>query len=107
MVTSGLGVAINVATDLEANPVAWVAVVVLTVAGVVIGMRGHHHHNRPHESPPSVHNSVSGTVHGQVVQAGTLSGGLTIDSSTRVDQSAVARDGGTVYQAGRDVNPNP
>ncbi|MDU0292653.1 hypothetical protein, partial [Saccharothrix longispora] len=60
---------------------------------------------RPSPPEPSVHNSVTGTVHGGVVQAGNV-GSVTIDSSTAVTQHAVARDGGTVYQAGRDVNPN-
>ena len=38
-----------------------------------------------------------------VVQAGDIAGGLTVNSPTTVNQTAVARDGGTVHQAGRDV----
>lgn len=36
-VTTGLGVAINLATELKANPWAWGAVAVLTAAGVLVG----------------------------------------------------------------------
>ncbi|MFC6092512.1 hypothetical protein Q5530_19485 [Saccharothrix sp. BKS2] len=110
VVASATGVAINVATDLSANPVAWVAVVLLTALGVVVAMRvqdGPRPAGGPAPARPraEVHNSVSGTVHGGVVQAGDL-GSVTVNSPTTVDQTAIARDGGTVYQAGRDVNPN-
>jgi hypothetical protein len=37
-VTTALGVAINLATDLRSNALAWLAVVVLTIAGFVIGL---------------------------------------------------------------------
>lgn len=53
-------------------------------------------------STANVHNNISGTVHGTVVQGGNL-GPVTINSPTTVNQNAVARDGGTVHQAGRDI----
>lgn len=122
VVASATGVAINVATDAAGDPWAWAAVVLLTVLGVVLTVRMQQPARprppappsaqpapqpapRPSRPEPSVHNSVTGTVHGGVVQAGNV-GSVTIDSSTAVTQHAVARDGGTVYQAGRDVNPN-
>ncbi|WP_447008796.1 hypothetical protein ACRAKJ_34890 [Saccharothrix sp. DSM 118769] len=118
--------AINVATDAAGDPLAWVVVVLLTVLGVAITLRMQQQpHARPAEQgaatpprserserperarrEPSVHNTISGTVHGGVVQAGNL-GSVTVNSPTTINQNAVARDGGTVYQAGRDVNPNP
>ncbi|GAA1272203.1 hypothetical protein [Saccharothrix xinjiangensis] len=106
VVASATGVAINVATDWGANPWAWVVVVLLTALGVVVAMRvqGHRSPEHPARPHPTVHNSVNGTVHGGVVQAGSL-GSVTVNSPTTIDQTAIARDGGTVYQAGRDVNP--
>ncbi len=115
VVTSATGVAINLATDGRSNPWAWVAVVLLTALGVAVALR-----MAPAEAPPAepaaeprpeatpqaptatVHNSVSGTVTGAVVQAGNL-GAVTINSPTTVNQSAVAREGGTIHQAGRDL----
>jgi hypothetical protein len=38
LVTTGVGVAINVATDLKTQPWAWVAVAVMTGAGTVVGL---------------------------------------------------------------------
>jgi hypothetical protein len=131
VVASATGVAINLATERAENPWAWVAVVLLTALGVVVAMRvqpapgpaaqGPAAQGRagegqagqgqagqgqaePPRPQPTVHNSVSGTVHGGVVQAGNLDS-VTIHSPTTVNQTAVARDGGTVQQAGRDVNP--
>ncbi|MCE6993705.1 hypothetical protein LZG04_02620 [Saccharothrix sp. S26] len=107
-VTSATGVAINLATDGGAKPWTWVAVVLLTVLGVVVALRvqATARPEPPAATPtpptPDVHNSISGTVNGPVVQAGTL-GGLTINSPTTVNQTAIARDGGTVHQAGRDI----
>jgi hypothetical protein len=49
-----------------------------------------------------VHNTVNGTVTGGVVQAGEL-GSVTINSPTTVNQTAVAREGSTIHQAGRDI----
>jgi hypothetical protein len=121
VVTSATGVAINLATDGRANPWAWVTVVLLTALGVVIALRVQS--SPPPQTGPAaaeptaaepaaepepqapvtnVHNSISGTVTGGVVQAGNL-GSVTVNSPTTVNQTAVARDGGTVYQAGRDV----
>ncbi|MDQ2586367.1 hypothetical protein CKY47_20705 [Saccharothrix yanglingensis] len=110
VVASATGVAVNMATDAAGDPWAWAAVVLLTLLGVALTVRMQRPAEpqpapRPSPPGPSVHNSVTGTVHGGVVQAGNV-GSVTIDSSTAVTQHAVARDGGTVYQAGRDVNPN-
>lgn len=114
VVASATGVAINLATDQGDNAWAWVAVVLLTALGVVVGARvgsaagAPAPQEPPRPQPPtpgSVHNSVSGTVHGGLVQAGNIDAPVTLNSPTTVNQNAVARDGGTVYQAGRDVNP--
>ncbi|XVS63110.1 hypothetical protein ACQPYE_33365 [Actinosynnema sp. CA-299493] len=112
VVTSATGVAINLATDGGANPWAWVTVLLLTALGVVIALRVQATAKPtatgdpapdPRPPAPTVHNSVSGTVTGPVVQAGDIGGGLTINSPSTVNQTAVARDGGTVHQAGRDI----
>ena len=129
VVTSATGVAINLATDGRANPWAWVTVVLLTALGVVIALRVQapappptgttepagtteptgatgptaaepEPERRPRTA--NVHNSISGNVTGGVVQAGNL-GSVTVNSPTTVNQTAVARDGGTVHQAGRDI----
>ncbi|MEU5693952.1 hypothetical protein [Actinosynnema sp. NPDC020468] len=105
VVTSATGVAVNLATDLVANAWAWLGVVVLTVLGVAIALRLQRGDDqRPRAG--GVHNSVSGTVHGTVIQAGTL-GSYHENRSTTVNQSAVAREGGTIHQAGRDVHGKP
>ncbi|MEU4762885.1 hypothetical protein AB0H12_06500 [Actinosynnema sp. NPDC023794] len=123
VVTSATGVAINLATDGRANPWAWATVVLLTALGVVIALRV----QAPAPTPPgepaersepaepaepaaaepqpptaNVRNSISGTVHGAAVQGGNL-GPVTVNSPTTINQNAVARDGGTVHQAGRDI----
>ncbi|MFE9750813.1 hypothetical protein ACFYOT_38405 [Saccharothrix saharensis] len=106
VVTSATGVAINLATDGGANPWTWVAVVLLTTLGVVVALRLQASSTRPPASEPprsTVRNSITGSVTGPVVQAGDIAGGLTVNSPTTVNQTAVARDGGTVHQAGRDI----
>ncbi|ROP40813.1 hypothetical protein [Saccharothrix texasensis] len=111
VVTSATGVAINLATDGGANPWAWVTVVLLTALGVVIALRVQASAPKPPtpepptSAPPesTVRNSITGSVTGPVVQAGDIGGGLTVNSPTTVNQTAVARDGGTVHQAGRDI----
>jgi hypothetical protein len=107
VVTSATGVAINLATDGGANPWAWVTVLLLTALGVVVALRvqASSSPKPPAPEPPKsdVRNTVTGSVTGPVVQAGDIAGGLTVNSPTTVDQTAVARDGGTVYQAGRDI----
>ncbi|MEU4442105.1 hypothetical protein AB0K14_15435 [Actinosynnema sp. NPDC050801] len=112
VVTSATGVAINLATDGGANPWAWVTVVLLTALGVVIALRvapapraaGPTAEPAAKPQPPTatVHNTVNGTVTGGVVQAGEL-GSVTINSPTTVNQTAVAREGSTIHQAGRDI----
>ncbi|MEU4741055.1 hypothetical protein AB0G02_11410 [Actinosynnema sp. NPDC023658] len=118
VVTSATGVAINLATDGRANPWAWAAVVLLTALGVVIALRvqpeaptappatgappAAEDPPKPQEPTTTVHNSVSGTVNGSLVQGGTF-GAVTINSPTTVNQTAIARDGSTIHQAGRDV----
>ncbi|MFE2757465.1 hypothetical protein ACFXGA_36245 [Actinosynnema sp. NPDC059335] len=105
VVTSATGVAISLAADAAGNPWAWVAVALLVVLGVVVTLRVQP--TTPPAGPEprpatTVHNSVSGSVTGSVVQAGDL-GSVTINSPTTVNQHAVAREGGTVHQAGRDI----
>ncbi|MEV0681277.1 hypothetical protein AB0I60_32640 [Actinosynnema sp. NPDC050436] len=104
VVTSATGVVINLATDQVGNPWTWIAVVLLTAAGVFVGLAA----QRADAAPPGeVHNTITGTVHGSAVQAGTL-GAVTLNSGavsagSTVSQTATARDGSTVHQAGRDV----
>lgn len=105
VVTSATGVVVNVATDLMTEPWAWVGVAALTSLGVVVAMKVQSApapRSLPHSPPPTrggVHNSVSGTVHGPVIQAGSI--GTYNDRS--VNQSATAGENGTIYQAGRDI----
>lgn len=108
VVTSATGVAINLATDGRANPWAWVAVALLTALGVVVALRvvpaaRPERAAEPEPKPRSgVYNSISGTVNGAVVQAGDL-GAVTVNSPTTVNQTAIAREGSTIHQAGRDI----
>ncbi|WP_433263849.1 hypothetical protein ACQPZF_33400 [Actinosynnema sp. CS-041913] len=106
VVTSATGVVINLATDHADNPWTWGGVVLLTTVGVFVGLAAQRSERKRHQPEPTrpagVHNSVTGTVHGGVVQAGSL-GSVTFNSGTTVNQSATAHDGGTIYQAGRDV----
>ncbi|RKT56947.1 hypothetical protein [Saccharothrix australiensis] len=105
VVASATGVVVNLATDHGDNPWTWGGVVLLTAAGVGVGLaarRSERQRQHPPDRPADVRNIVSGTVHGGVVQAGSL-GSVTIDSGSTVNQNATARDGGTVHQAGRDV----
>jgi hypothetical protein len=104
VVTSATGVAVNVATDLMTEPWAWVGVAALTGLGVVVALKVQ---STPVPQPTpqapashgGVHNSVSGTVHGPVIQTGSI--GAYNDRS--VDQRATAGDNSTIYQAGRDI----
>ncbi|MET1076342.1 MAG: hypothetical protein ABWY11_27110 [Umezawaea sp.] len=96
-----IGVVVNLATDWKWNPWVWAVLVLLTILGILISVRSGPAAPHP-TSSGGVHNSVSGTVHGPVVQAGSI--GSYDDRS--VNQTAVARDGGTVYQAGRDIKPD-
>lgn len=110
--TSLIGVVINLATEWKLNPWAWVCVAVLTGLGVVAAMKVQDAPT-PTELPPprtppppraprrgGVHNSISGNVSGEVLQAGDISGNVNIHS---VSQTAVARENSTIHQAGRDI----
>lgn len=84
VLTSGVGIAINVATDLSSSVVAWVAVCVLTLAaGVVPAVMA------PAASDGGVtHNDISGgTVRGAVVQARDISAPMTFLSESSRPQS--------------------
>jgi hypothetical protein len=106
VVTSLIGIAINLATEWKSNPWAWVVVAVLTGLGVVAGMRV----SAAAESRPTgsrrttgdVHNSVSAPISGTVIQAGSV--GSINDHS--VKQTAIANGGSTIHQAGRDIRPD-
>ncbi|MBB5955654.1 hypothetical protein FHS29_002235 [Saccharothrix tamanrassetensis] len=108
VVTSATGVAVNLATDQGGNPWTWGGVVVLTAIGVVVGLAAQRSERKRHQQQPEparaagVHNSVTGTVHGGVVQAGTL-GSVTLHSGPTINQNATAHEGGTIHQAGRDI----
>jgi hypothetical protein len=110
VVTSGLGVAINLATDMKGSWWAWLVVGTLTVisGGITAWRQGSDapQHLQPPTAPAaSTHNEVSGTVQGNVIQARTISGPMTItDHSAPVTQNAVASGNATVNQAGRDMN---
>ncbi|MFD1151533.1 hypothetical protein [Saccharothrix hoggarensis] len=111
VVTSATGVAINLATDGGTNPWAWVAVVLLTALGVVIALRVPRAAPKPPAAEPpaprsSVSNVIRGDVAGPVLQVGDVDS-ISVNSPSTVNQTAIARDGGTVHQAGRDVNLNP
>ncbi|WNV89782.1 hypothetical protein [Umezawaea sp. Da 62-37] len=99
VVASLAGVVINLATEWKWNPWVWAVLVLLTALGVLITLRSGDAAPPPPTSVGGVHNSVSGTVHGPVVQTGSI--GAYNDRT--VNQTAVARDGGTVHQAGRDI----
>ncbi|MCK2239711.1 MULTISPECIES: hypothetical protein [unclassified Crossiella] len=73
VVASGVGVSVNVATELGTNVWAWVAVGVATLAaaGVALWVQSG---SAEVESGGAVTNSVSGTVTGSVVQARDISG---------------------------------
>ena len=113
VVTSGLGVAINLATDMKGSWWAWLVVGTLTVVsgGITAWRQGSDtpRHSRALTVPESsTHNQVSGTVKGPVIQSGTISGPVTVtDHSGPVTQNAVASGNATVYQAGRDLNTQP
>jgi len=106
VVTSGLGVATNLATDLKDSWWAWLAVGALTVvsAGVSVWLQSS-------DAPPTpaTNNEVHGTVSGTAIQAGTISGSVTTtDHSGPISQHATALDNATIQQAGRDItNPPP
>jgi hypothetical protein len=114
VVTSATGVAINLATDGGGNPWAWTTVVLLTALGVVIALRVQpapaapppQQQPQPPTTTSTVHNSVSGTVTGGVVQGNEI-GPVTLNSPTTINQNATAGEGSTIYQAGRDVRRNP
>ncbi|MEO6085256.1 MAG: hypothetical protein ABIQ18_19285 [Umezawaea sp.] len=103
--TSLIGIVINLATEWKLNPWAWVCVAVLTGLGVVAAMKVQA--TPPAGAPPTrippvprhgVHNHQHGQA-GLVIQTGAL--GAYNDHS--VNQRAVARDNGTIHQAGRDI----
>lgn len=86
-VTSATGVAINLATDLRSNLVAWTAVVVLTVAATALAFW----HDRRRQATPSVDaqqsapapvtNTLKGKVRGNVVQARDIDGPVILGGS--------------------------
>ncbi|MEU6150386.1 hypothetical protein ABZ816_10340 [Actinosynnema sp. NPDC047251] len=103
--TSATGVVINLATDQISNPWTWGAVVLLTVAGVFVGLAAQR--SEGSAPPGDVHNTVSGSIQGNVVQARTL-GSVSLNTgimraSPTIEQSATAYDGSNVHQAGRDI----
>jgi hypothetical protein len=71
LVTSGLGVAINLATDLKDAWWAWTLVAALTIA--VSGFTA-----MAHPTSASRQNSITGTVSGHAVQAGDIHGSVTL-----------------------------
>jgi len=109
--TSLIGIVINLATEWKLNPWAWVCLAVLTGLGVVVAIKVQTTPAQPPQPPTQtptpkppptrggVHNEVRGTVHGPVIQAGSI--GSYNDHS--VNQTAIARENSTIHQAGRDI----
>src|SRR4051812_1519170 len=86
-VDSLIGIAVNLATEWKLNPWAWVCLVVLTGLGVVATMKVQATSSSAAPQPPpptptptpppparrgGVHNEIRGTVHGPVIQAGSI-----------------------------------
>ncbi|ASO23090.1 hypothetical protein FHR81_003752 [Actinoalloteichus hoggarensis] len=123
LVVTGGGIAVNVATESLDNVLAWVAVVVLTLAGAGVTLWTQRDSGRQDggsdaekaarrgtpETPPSapVHNSISGTVGGSVVQARDITGGIVVnDASPTLHQHAEAAGNAEIQQAGGDIIRN-
>ncbi|GGN28990.1 hypothetical protein GCM10011609_85670 [Lentzea pudingi] len=73
VVTSGVGISINVATDLGGNMLAWAAVGVLTIAAGAVAVWA----APAADGEDGTRNEISGTVTGPVVQARDISGPIT------------------------------
>jgi hypothetical protein len=113
VVATGSAIAVNLATDLKHSVWAWVAVALLAVAGAgatewtralgnpaatVGGSR------LPKEAH-TTHNEISGQVTGPVVQAGDISGSVTMtDRSRSVNQTAIGFGDSVIQQAGGDIH---
>lgn len=80
VLTSSIGIAINLATDLRSNGWAWAVVGVLTLAiGVIAALA------QPSAAPEAgTHNVITGNVTGAVVQARDIRGRVTL-SGDRLD----------------------
>lgn len=80
VLTSSVGIGINLATDLRSNGWAWAVVGVLTLAiGVIAAL------TQPATAPEAdAHNVINGNVTGAVVQARDIKGRLTL-SGDRLD----------------------
>lgn len=78
VVASGVGVSVNLATELGTNVWAWVAVGVLTLAaaGVAVWMGRGQEQEPAEERSVVVQNSVTGNVTGSVLQAKDISGSI-------------------------------
>jgi hypothetical protein len=117
VMTSLIGIVINLATEWKLNPWAWVCLAVLTGLGVVAAIKAQATPTPPQAQPQQqqpdlppqpakpaptrggVHNEIRGTVRGPVIQAGSI--GSYNDHS--VHQTAIARENSTIHQAGRDI----
>lgn len=107
VVASATGIAVNLATELKTDPWAWAAVVLLTAVGVLVALLAQPAARSEAAAPPpargTVHNSVSGTVHGTVVQAHTVGS----YRPAEVDRTAASRDGDAAHRVGRDARRDP
>jgi hypothetical protein len=74
VLASGVGIAINVATDLSSSVVAWVVVGVLTLAAGVVTVWAS---PAASDSGGGTQNAISGTVGGTAVQARDITGPVT------------------------------
>ncbi|WP_147289113.1 hypothetical protein [Nocardia mexicana] len=85
VVTAASGIAINFATDLKNDAIAWLAVIILTVAGIGISLAIDRINERSRntarkaENEPAVsevRNEVSGSIGGNLVQGRDIAGGI-------------------------------
>jgi hypothetical protein len=120
VVASGVGVSVNVATDLKTNLWAWVVVAVLTVAAAGVAVWAQR--PRPDQQPPvtaggpggggtdggGTHNEMSGEVAGSVVQGRDFTGPIRISSDgDQITQNALGFGNASIQQAGGDINDRP
>ncbi|APU17944.1 MULTISPECIES: hypothetical protein [Actinoalloteichus] len=117
LVVTGGGIAVNVATESLDNVLAWVAVVVLTLAGAGVTLwtqrdsgrdraasAGQESPDAAPQAPAPVQNSISGEVGGSVVQGRDIEGGIVVNDTPRtVHQHAEAAGNAVVQQAGGDI----
>jgi hypothetical protein len=105
-VASGAAVAINIATELKHSAWAWIAVVLLTLAGAGVTVAFQRLDARESQAPDgnTTHNRISGNVTGPVVQARDIAGSVNFhDNRRNVNQRASASGNSSIQQAAGDI----